>query len=95
MNASVTTVTDPWADAPARNAKSGFWAAGHSPTLLAAFLYFDVAFMVWVMLGPLAPIIAADLHLNAAEKGLMVAVPTLAGAVLRLVNGLLVVRSGP
>ena len=30
-----------------------FWKAGHPPTLLAAFLYFDVAFMVWVMLGPL------------------------------------------
>ena len=95
MNASVTTVSDPWADNPGRNAKSGFWAAGHNPTLLAAFLYFDAAFMVWVMLGPLAPIIAKDLHLNSAEKGLMVAVPTLAGAVLRLVNGLLVDRIGP
>ena len=25
-----------------------FWKAGHPPTLLAAFLYFDIAFMVWV-----------------------------------------------
>ncbi|MBW7946510.1 MAG: NarK/NasA family nitrate transporter [Sphingomonadaceae bacterium] len=73
----------------------GFWTAGHRPTLFAAFLYFDLAFMVWVMLGPLAPDIADDLGLNAAEKGLMVAVPTLAGAVLRLVNGLLVDRIGP
>ena len=30
-----------------------FWKSGHTPTLLAAFLYFDIAFMVWVMLGPL------------------------------------------
>ena len=30
-----------------------FWSAGHRPTLLAAFLYFDLSFMVWVMLGPL------------------------------------------
>jgi len=74
---------------------TGFWDAGHRPTLFAAFLYFDLAFMVWVLLGPLAPSIAADLGLNAAQKGFMVAVPTLAGAVLRLVNGLLVDRIGP
>lgn len=72
-----------------------FWQAGHNPTLLAAFLYFDVSFMVWVMLGPLAPIIAPELGLDPAEKGLMVAVPTLAGATLRLVNGVLVDRIGP
>lgn len=75
--------------------KSSFWSAGHRPTLIAAFLYFDVAFMVWVLLGPLGPSIAADLHLSAAQKGLMVATPTLAGAILRLVNGLLVDRIGP
>jgi NNP family nitrate/nitrite transporter-like MFS transporter len=62
--------------------------------LIAAFLYFDVSFMVWVILGPLAPIIAAELALDPAEKGLMVAVPTLAGAVLRIVNGLLGDRIG-
>ncbi|MGK2912575.1 MAG: nitrate/nitrite transporter [Sphingobium sp.] len=73
----------------------GFWNAGHRPTLFAAFLYFDLAFMVWVLLGPLAPMISADLGLNAAQKGFMVAVPTLAGAVLRIVNGLLVDRVGP
>lgn len=72
-----------------------FWQSGHRPTLLAAFLYFDLAFMVWVLLGPLAPIISEELGLSAAQKGLMVAVPTLAGAVLRLVNGLLVDRIGP
>lgn len=72
-----------------------FWDSGHRPTLLAAFLYFDLAFMVWVMLGPLAPIISTELGLSPAQKGLMVAVPTLAGAVLRLVNGVLVDRIGP
>ena len=75
--------------------KSGFWASGHWPTLVAAFLYFDLAFMVWVILGPLAPAISEDLGLTPAQKGLMVAVPTLAGAVLRVVNGLLVDRIGP
>ncbi len=80
--------------APAAPATS-FWKAGHTPTLIAAFLYFDLAFMVWVLLGPLAPMIAKTLMLTPAEKGLMVAVPTLAGALLRVVNGLLVDRIGP
>ena len=78
---------------PTPEARS-FWQSGHTPTLLAAFIYFDVSFMVWVMLGPLAPVIAGELGLDAAETGLMVAVPTLAGAVLRLVNGVLVDRVG-
>ena len=70
--------------------KSSFWKAGHPATLFAAFLYFDLSFMVWVMLGPLAVQIAKDLELNAAQKGLMVATPVLAGALLRVVMGLLV-----
>ncbi len=72
-----------------------FWRIGHKPTLIAAFLYFDLAFMVWVMLGPLAPDIAASLGLTPAEQGLMVATPTLMGAILRVANGLLVDRIGP
>jgi NNP family nitrate/nitrite transporter-like MFS transporter len=79
----------------ARGEARGFWSSGHRPTLFAAFLYFDLAFMVWVLLGPLAPSISADLGLNAAQKGLMVATPTLAGAVLRILMGLLVDRLGP
>ena len=67
-----------------------FWKAGHAPTLLAAFLYFDLSFMVWVVLGPLGVQIAKDLDLNAAQKGLMVATPVLAGALLRIVMGVLV-----
>jgi NNP family nitrate/nitrite transporter-like MFS transporter len=80
-------------EAPA--AATSFWKAGHAPTLIAAFLYFDLAFMVWVLLGPLAPMISQTLALTPAEKGLMVATPTLAGALLRVVNGLLVDRIGP
>jgi NNP family nitrate/nitrite transporter-like MFS transporter len=72
-----------------------FLRAGHTPTLVAAFFYFDMSFMVWVMLGPLGVQIANDLHLDAGQKGLMVAVPLLAGAVLRVVNGVLVDRIGP
>jgi NNP family nitrate/nitrite transporter-like MFS transporter len=75
--------------------RKGFLKAGHLPTLFAAFLYFDLSFMTWVLLGPLGVAIARDLHLNAAEKGLMVAVPVLAGAILRVILGLLVDRYKP
>ena len=71
-------------------AATGFWQAGHKPTLLASFLYFDLAFMVWVILGPLGVQIATDLKLDAGQKGLMVAVPVLSGAILRIVMGVLV-----
>jgi NNP family nitrate/nitrite transporter-like MFS transporter len=72
-----------------------FLKAGHTPTLFAAFLYFDISFMVWVLLGPLGVAIAKDFGLDPAQKGLMVAIPVLAGALLRLVNGVLVDRIGP
>ncbi|WP_121071778.1 nitrate/nitrite transporter [Sphingomonas trueperi] len=91
-----TAFLDRSLDTRATKASDGsFWHSGHWPTLVAAFLYFDLAFMVWVLLGPLAPDIARTLHLTAAQKGLMVATPTLAGALLRVVNGLLVDRIGP
>ncbi|AJP48969.1 MFS transporter [Rugosibacter aromaticivorans] len=70
--------------------KKSFLQSGHAPTLLAAFLYFDLAFMVWVILGPLGVQIAQDLQLTHAQRGLMVATPVLAGAILRLFMGLLV-----
>jgi MFS transporter, NNP family, nitrate/nitrite transporter len=72
-----------------------FLKAGHAPTLFAAFLYFDFSFMVWVLLGPLGVAISKSLGLTPAQKGLMVAVPLLAGAALRLVNGVLVDHIGP
>ena len=82
-------------DLPTIPTGKSFWQSGHRPTLLAAFLYFDIAFMCWVMLGPLAPIISQQLGLDPAQKGFMVAVPTLAGAFIRLLNGVLVDRIGP
>ncbi len=72
------------------NMNRSFWKVGHLPTLTAAFLYFDISFMVWVMLGPLAVQIAAGLGLSPAQKGIMVATPVLAGALLRIVMGVLV-----
>lgn len=67
----------------------GFLRAGHWPTLTCAFLYFDVSFMVWVLLGALANSIVPDFGLDAAQKGFLVAVPILGGALLRLVLGVL------
>ncbi|HZM96526.1 MAG TPA: hypothetical protein VFB92_24055 [Vicinamibacterales bacterium] len=51
----------------------GFLRAGHTPTLVAALLYFDVSFMAWVLLGPLAPFLRAELGLSATEQGLVTA----------------------
>jgi NNP family nitrate/nitrite transporter-like MFS transporter len=72
-----------------------FLKAGHTPTLFSAFLYFDLSFMVWVLLGPLGVAIAKSFHLDPAEKGLMVAIPVLSGALLRLVAGVMVDHIGP
>jgi NNP family nitrate/nitrite transporter-like MFS transporter len=69
-------------------------SSGHWPTLLTAFLYFDFSFMVWTLLGALGPQIAETLGLTAGQKGMMVAVPILGGAILRLVLGVLVDRIG-
>jgi NNP family nitrate/nitrite transporter-like MFS transporter len=67
----------------------GFAKAGHWPSLLSAFLYFDTSFMVWVLLGALANSIVPDFQLNDAERGLMLAIPLLGGSILRLVLGLM------
>jgi NNP family nitrate/nitrite transporter-like MFS transporter len=67
---------------------------GHWPTLATAFLYFDVSFMVWTMLGALGALIAPSLGLNTQEKFLMVSTPILSGAFLRIVLSLLVDRIG-
>jgi len=71
-----------------------FMKAGHTPTLVCAFLYFDMSFMVWVILGALANSIVPDLQLTDAQRGLMVATPLLGGAILRLALGLLSDRIG-
>ncbi|KAA8716231.1 MULTISPECIES: nitrate/nitrite transporter [Pseudomonas syringae group] len=74
---------------------TSFWKAGHKPTLFAAFLYFDLSFMVWYLLGPMAVQIATDLQLTTQQRGLMVATPILAGAVLRFFMGLLADQLSP
>jgi MFS transporter, NNP family, nitrate/nitrite transporter len=72
-----------------------FKNAGHWPTLLSAFLYFDVSFIIWYALGPLSLFIAEDLHLSATEKGFLVATPILAGAAFRILWGILGDHLGP
>lgn len=74
---------------------TSFWKAGHKPTLFAAFLYFDLSFMVWYLLGPLAVQIATDLQLTTQQRGLMVATPILAGAFLRFLMGMLADQLSP
>jgi len=73
---------------------TGFLRAGHLPTLVAALLYFDVSFMAWVLLGPLAPFMREDLGLSSSEIGLLTAVPLLGGSLCRPVLGLLEERIG-
>lgn len=66
-----------------------FRRAGHWPTLLAAFLYFDISFMAWVAFGPLILYIARTLDLAVEDRFEIVAIPILAGALLRVPLGAL------
>lgn len=68
---------------------------GHPGSLFSAFFYFDISFMVWVLLGPLAVYISQELGLSATQKGLIVALPLLSGALLRIPMGILTDRVGP
>jgi NNP family nitrate/nitrite transporter-like MFS transporter len=66
-----------------------FLKSGHPPTLFAAFLYFDFSFAVWVLNGAMGPFISEQFHLSPAQIGLMVSIPTLAGAFMRFPLGVL------
>lgn len=72
-----------------------FFKAGHLGTLISAFLYFDVSFMVWVMMGALGVYISEDFSLSPTQKGLLVAVPLLGGSLLRLPLGIAADVFGP
>lgn len=71
-----------------------FMKSGHLPTLISSFCYFDVSFMIWVMVGSTAAFIVQDFGLSPAEKGLMVGIPVLGGSLLRIPMGLLADRFG-
>ena len=69
--------------------------SGHWPSLLAAWLHFEVSFMVWMLVGALGVFIAEDFGLTATQKGFMVAVPLLGGSLFRVAVGILSDRFGP
>lgn len=69
--------------------------SGHWPSLLGAWLHFQISCMVWVMIGALAVAISEELALSPLQKGFLVGIPLLGGALLRIVIGPLADRSGP
>ena len=72
-----------------KNRLARFAKAGHLPTLVSAFLYFDVCFAIWVLNGALAPFISEQFNLTPAQKGLMVSIPIMSGALMRFPLGVL------
>ncbi|RZL00862.1 MAG: NarK/NasA family nitrate transporter [Rubrivivax sp.] len=66
-----------------------FLRSGHSPTLFASFLYFAFSCCIWVLNGAMAPFISETFNLTPAQKGLMLSIPIIAGAVMRFPLGLL------
>jgi NNP family nitrate/nitrite transporter-like MFS transporter len=62
---------------------------GSASTVFASFLHFDMCFTLWVLLGSLGIFISKDLGLNSAQQGLLVAIPTLSGSLMRIVMGIL------
>lgn len=74
--------------------KKPFLKSGHTPTLISSFLYFDISFMIWVMIGAVSTFIVSDFDLTAGQKGMMVGIPILGGALLRIPMGLLADRFG-
>ena len=74
---------------PKMSAFQNFKRAGHSPTLFAAFLYFAFSCCIWVLNGALAPFISEAYGLTPAQKGLMLSIPIMAGALMRFPLGLL------
>ena len=66
-----------------------FLKSGHWPTLFASFLYFDFTFAIWVLNGAMAPFISEQFNLSPAQKGFMVSVPIIAGALMRFPLGVL------
>lgn len=67
---------------------------GQGRALFLAMLAFTVCFYAWSLLGPLAPTLQANLGLTDVQTSIMVAVPVLLGAILRIPLGLLTDRHG-
>ncbi len=72
-----------------RRTFSSFLQTGHGPTLFAAFLYFSFSCCVWVLNGAMAPFISEEFNLSPQQKGLMLSIPIIAGALMRFPLGVL------
>lgn len=60
---------------------------GHWPSVIGSWLHLTVSFMVWLLMGALSLTFAQELQLSQTDTALMVALPLLSGAVLRVVAG--------
>ncbi|MDQ7042710.1 MAG: MFS transporter [Sulfurimonas sp.] len=72
---------------------------GHTPTLFSAFIYFDLSFMIWTILGPLSSEIIESFALggfvmSAGQKATLLSLPILSGALLRIPLGFSVDKFG-
>ena len=74
---------------PSNSGFGAFLKSGHSPTLFAAFFYFAFSCCIWVLNGAMAPFISETFNLSPAQKGLMLSVPIIAGALMRFPLGIL------
>ncbi len=72
-----------------RRSFTTFLHSGHGPTLFAAFLYFSFSCCVWVLNGAMAPFISEEFNLSPQQKGLMLSIPIIAGALMRFPLGVL------
>jgi NNP family nitrate/nitrite transporter-like MFS transporter len=66
-----------------------FLRAGHGPTLFSAFFYFAFSCCIWVLNGAMAPFITETFNLTPAQRGLMLSIPIIAGALMRFPLGIL------
>ena len=60
---------------------------GHWPSVIGAWLHLTVSFMVWLLMGALSLTLAQDFHLSQTDTALVVSLPLLSGALLRVVAG--------
>ncbi len=68
--------------------------SGHWPSLVGAWLHFEVSFMTWLLIGALGVPIAEEFALSATQKGLLVACPLLAAHCSRFAVGVISDRFG-
>lgn len=61
--------------------------SGHWPSLLGAWLHFEVSFMVWLLVGAMGVSMAEEFGLSAAQQGVLLAMPMCTGALLRIPVG--------